>query len=235
MTVLAAPALLWIAGLLCAAIGLRASRSAKGAVVVTVAAPIPALLRLAARIPCPAHVASRLARAGDDADLVRAGLAGTLAPDALARMRAGLAMCGMALSAGLAIATPAAAVTAPLLAAAGVVAPGRWLDAPPGFAAPGALAGAAGPSRPARDLHRVGHGPRSGAAARRRAPRWDARRGGRRGPAGTLPRVPPARGLPRSHRAHRVPGGHAHHRRAAPGRGTGLPLVAARFRGRRRH
>lgn len=128
MSALAGPAPLWLAGLICAAIGLRGRRSAAGADRTgTPAGMVPGLFRAAARVPCPAAVAQRLVRATDEADVARAGLSGHLAPAALARTRAGLGLVGVLLAACLAIASPSAALTAPLLAGAGVAAPGRWI------------------------------------------------------------------------------------------------------------
>lgn len=128
MSTLLAPALLWVAGLVCAAVGLRVSRAGRGPS--TSAGPeggVPGPLRAAVRAPWPPVVVARLGRETDAAALVRAGLADALAPDALARMRAGLAGFGLLLSSSLAVLVPSAAVVIPLATGGGLAAPGRWI------------------------------------------------------------------------------------------------------------
>jgi tight adherence protein C len=118
--------LLWAAGLVCAAVGLRVSRT-DGRRALPQPGGVPALLRLAARAPSPPAFVARLARSTDTASLVRAGLADVLAPDALARMRAGLAGAGLLLSSCTTLVAPGAAVIIPLATGAGVAVPGRWI------------------------------------------------------------------------------------------------------------
>ncbi len=123
-----APVLLWAAGLLCAAIGLSARRiGAPGAPERPAASTVPAVLRVAARVPCPVAAARRLCRESDPVDIGRAGLSDRLTTEGLARMRAGLALCGVALGACLALASPIAIASVPLLGGVGAAAPGRWI------------------------------------------------------------------------------------------------------------
>ncbi|MBJ7457454.1 MAG: type II secretion system F family protein, partial [Thermoleophilia bacterium] len=69
----------------------------------------------------------RFGRETDAAALVRAGLADALAPDSLARMRAGLIGAGLLLSSSIAVLAPSAAVVIPLATGGGLAAPGRWI------------------------------------------------------------------------------------------------------------
>lgn len=121
------PLALWAAGLLCAAIGLRGQRVRVGTAMQAGTPVVPAMLRAAARVPCPASLLRRLCRAADEVDIARAGLSGSLTPDGIARTRAGLAIAGVALAGCLALMSPVAVVCGPLFAGAGVVAPGRWI------------------------------------------------------------------------------------------------------------
>ena len=125
MSLLAGPLPLWAAGVICAAIGLRGRRVAARPAPASDALSLPA--RLAMRMPCPPSLARALARDGDAAEIVRAGLAGRLDAAGLARMRAGGAVAGALVAAPLALLAPAAAVVAPLLAGLGGLAPGRWI------------------------------------------------------------------------------------------------------------
>lgn len=122
-----APILLWAAGLVCAAVGLRVSQAAPGPPAPRPPGGVPRLLRAAAHAPCPPGVAARLSRSTDGESLVRAGLAGTLGPDALVRMRTGLAGVGLVLSSFVALLAPTAAVMIPLATGGGFVVPGRWI------------------------------------------------------------------------------------------------------------
>lgn len=122
------PLLLWLIGIGCAALGLRARRiDAARAPRSAPASAVPGTLRLAARIPCPRGALAGLARDGDAQALVRAGLAGAPTPREVARMRAGLATAGAGVGASLAVLVPPAMVLAPLLAGLGLAVPGRWL------------------------------------------------------------------------------------------------------------
>ena len=122
-----APILLWVAGLICAAVGLRVSRGAGGRPAPGRPDGVPGLLRAAAQAPCPPAVVTRLGRTTDGESLVRAGLAGAFAPDALARMRAGLAGAGLLVSSCMALLAPSAAVMVPLMTVGGIAVPGRWI------------------------------------------------------------------------------------------------------------
>jgi tight adherence protein C len=122
-----APMLLWAAGLVCAAVGLRVSRAGGGRAAPRAPGEVPGVLRAASRPPWPPAAVARLGRATDGVALVRAGLADALAPDALARMRAGLAGAGLVLSSAMALLIPSAAVMIPLAAGGGVAVPGRWI------------------------------------------------------------------------------------------------------------
>ena len=122
------PAALWIAGVACAAIGLRGRRAVTpAAMTVAVAPAVPAVVRIAARVPCPPALAARLRAEGDAAQIARAGLAGQMAPEAIGRMRGGLALMGMVGGCCLALLVPIAALTAPILTGLGGAAPGRWI------------------------------------------------------------------------------------------------------------
>jgi alkylated DNA nucleotide flippase Atl1 len=119
------PLLLWLAGMTCAVVGLRTRVAAGASVPVRVPSAVPLVLRAAAAVPSPRGVVERLRRDADAAELTRAGLGGRVTTDALARMRAGLVVCGLVLSGVAVLAGPAALVLALLLAGIGVAAPDR--------------------------------------------------------------------------------------------------------------
>jgi tight adherence protein C len=131
VTALASPLVLWIAALACAAMALRVRRPAIAAPgTSSPAAPsLPAPLRLAARLPCPAALVRLALRDGDEARIARAGLGGTLTPETLARARAGAALAAAAAALPLAVVAPVAAVLAPALGLGAALAPSRWLAA----------------------------------------------------------------------------------------------------------
>lgn len=122
-----APVLLWAAGFVCAAVGLHVSRAQGGRTAPSPPGRVPGLLRAAMRLPGPASSVARLSRSTDEVSLVRAGLSRDLGPDALARMRRGLATAGLALSSCAPLLAPPAAVLIPLAVGGGVVLPGRWV------------------------------------------------------------------------------------------------------------
>lgn len=130
MSLASNPLVLWVAAIACAAMALRVRRAGPGpAAPGPGAAPAPPRsLLLAARVPCPAGLARRAGRRGDDARIARAGLAGRLSPDQLGRARAGAALAGAALALPLALAAPlVGAALAPAFALGGALAPTRWL------------------------------------------------------------------------------------------------------------
>ncbi|HEX2508273.1 MAG TPA: type II secretion system F family protein [Miltoncostaeaceae bacterium] len=131
MTALASPLVLWIAALACAAMALRVRRPAVAAPGTSSPAPpsLPAPLRLAARLPCPAALVRLALRDGDEARIARAGLGGTLTPETLARARAGAGLAAVAAALPLAVVAPMAAVLAPALGLGAALAPSRWLAA----------------------------------------------------------------------------------------------------------
>jgi tight adherence protein C len=131
VTALASPLVLWIAALACAAMALRVRRPAVAAPGTSSPAPpsLPAPLRLAARLPCPAALVRLALRDGDEARIARAGLGGALAPETLARARAGAGLAAVAAALPLAVVAPMAAVLAPALGLGAALAPSRWLAA----------------------------------------------------------------------------------------------------------
>jgi tight adherence protein C len=123
--------MLWIAAVACAAMALRVRRPAvagEGAAE-PAAGPIPAPLRLAARLPCPAALVRVAAREGDEARIARAGLTASLTPETLARARAGAGVAAAAAVLPLALVAPLAGVLAPAIGLAAAIAPSRWLAA----------------------------------------------------------------------------------------------------------
>ena len=124
MTLLAHPLTLAVAALLCAAAALRARRPEPAA---RHAGAVPAPLRLAARVPCPAVLVGLATRDGDEGRITRAGLVGVLSPERLGRARAGAALAAAALALPLAALAPAGALLAPALGLAGALLPSRWL------------------------------------------------------------------------------------------------------------
>ncbi|HVG99951.1 MAG TPA: type II secretion system F family protein [Miltoncostaeaceae bacterium] len=124
MTLLAHPLTLAVAALLCAAAALRARRPEPAA---RHAGAVPAPLRLAALVPCPAVLAGLATRDGDEGRITRAGLVGVLSPERLGRARAGAALAAAALALPLAALAPAGALLAPALGLAGALLPSRWL------------------------------------------------------------------------------------------------------------
>jgi tight adherence protein C len=126
VSLLTSPLALWAAALGCAAMALRARRPPRAAAGGSGTA-IPAPIRLAARVPCPAGLVRLLGREDDARRLGRAGLEGRLTPEALGRARAGGALAGALVALALAVLSPTAAVLAPALAAAGALWPSRWL------------------------------------------------------------------------------------------------------------
>jgi tight adherence protein C len=131
VTALASPLVLWIAALACAAMALRVRRPAVATPGTSSPAPpsLPAPLRLAARLPCPAALVRLALRDGDEARIARAGLGGTLTPETLARARAGAGLAAVAAALPLAVVAPMAAVLAPALGLGAALAPSRWLAA----------------------------------------------------------------------------------------------------------
>jgi tight adherence protein C len=131
VTIASSPIALWIAALACAAMALRARRPAPAgrATGTAAAAVVPAALRLAIRLPCPPALIRLLVRAGDEARIARAGLAGRLSAEEMGRARAGAAVALAAAALPLAAVAPAAALLAPALGLAGAMAPSRWLAA----------------------------------------------------------------------------------------------------------
>jgi tight adherence protein C len=131
VTALASPLVLWIAALACTAMALRVRRPAVAAPGTSSPAPpsLPAPLRLAARLPCPAALVRLALRDGDEARIARAGLGGTLTPETLARARAGAGLAAVAAALPLAVVAPMAAVLAPALGLGAALAPSRWLAA----------------------------------------------------------------------------------------------------------
>jgi len=126
VSIASSPLALWVAALACAAMALRARRPAAPSGLAA-RAVLPAALRLAGRLPCPAGPARALCRAQDEARIARAGLGDVLTPSVLGRARAGGALAGAGLALALALLAPPAVVLAPLLGAAGVLWPSRWL------------------------------------------------------------------------------------------------------------
>ena len=100
--------------LACAAMALRARRPAPAgrATGTAAAAVVPAALRLAIRLPCPPALIRLLVRAGDEARIARAGLAGRLSAEEMGRARAGAAVALAAVALPLAAVAPAAAAGA---------------------------------------------------------------------------------------------------------------------------
>jgi tight adherence protein C len=128
VTAATSPLALWIAALACAAMALRARLPNAAPGGAGRAAGVPALLRAAMRVPCPAGLRRLAGRDGDEARIARAGLAGLVSVGDLARARAGAALAAAALALALALAAaPAAAALAPALGLAGAIAPSRWL------------------------------------------------------------------------------------------------------------
>lgn len=127
MSAIGGPLALWAAGLICAAMGLRGRRAASRPSGGWRGEDLPGAALLAMRLPCPRALARALAREGDGAEIVQAGLAGRLGADGLARMRAGGALAGVVAAAALAVLSPAASLLAPALGGLGAMAPGRWI------------------------------------------------------------------------------------------------------------
>lgn len=121
------PLTLWLAALGCLAMALRA-RAARPRIGGGPGPPVPAVLRAAARCPAPAAVVERLTRRSDRARIAHAGLAGSVTPGEIARARAAAGCAGAALALPLALAAAPAALLAPALALAGLIAPGRWVE-----------------------------------------------------------------------------------------------------------
>jgi len=126
VSIASSPLALWVAALACAAMALRARRP-RAAGAPAGPAPVPGLIRLASRLPCPAALTRALGRAEDEARIGRAGLADALTPAMLGRARAGGGLAAAALALPAAAVAPLAVVLAPLLGAAGAYAPSRWL------------------------------------------------------------------------------------------------------------
>lgn len=122
-----APVMLWLAGLMCAAIGLRIRPGGRAMAPAPVAREVPLVFRAAGRVPCPGALVERLRRDADAIALVRAGLGSHLTADGVARIRAGMALAGLVLTTCAALAGPAALVTALLIGGVGVALPGRWI------------------------------------------------------------------------------------------------------------
>ena len=118
---------LWLAGLLCAAIGLRARGSSEQAPTPRPHVIVPTAIRTAARVPCPDRVARALRREGDERDIAAAGLIGHLGVEELARSRAGLALGGLTAGCLLAVSSPVALAAVPVLAGIGATGPGWWV------------------------------------------------------------------------------------------------------------
>jgi tight adherence protein C len=129
VTIAAHPLVLWIAALACAGMALRVRRpaAAPGAGAAPGAPSVPGPMRLAARLPLPRGLARLGARDGDEARIVRAGLAGRISPEEIARARVSGTLAAAALALPLAVAAPAAAILAPAMGLAGAIAPSRWL------------------------------------------------------------------------------------------------------------
>lgn len=123
------PLPLWALALALVALGLRERRAAARPARPAGGGPgLPVPLALASRLPWPPDLVGPLARPSDAALIVRCGLADQVPPAALARARAGAALAGLVLSAAAVLVVPAAAILAPVLVAAGLAAPGRWLS-----------------------------------------------------------------------------------------------------------
>jgi tight adherence protein C len=131
VSAIASPLTLWIAALACAAMALRVRRPpvAGEAAAAPAAGPMPAPLRLAARLPCPAALVRLARREGDEARIARAGLTASLTPETLARARAGAGVASAAAVLPLALVAPLAGVLAPAIGLAAAIAPSRWLAA----------------------------------------------------------------------------------------------------------
>jgi tight adherence protein C len=127
VSVASSPLTLWVAALACAAMALRARRPPAPGARGGSAAAVPGPIRLAARVPCPAGLARALGRDDDATRIARAGLAGALTPPVMGRARALGALAGAACVLPLAVVAPPAVALAPLLGAAGALAPSRWL------------------------------------------------------------------------------------------------------------
>lgn len=123
----AIPLLLWLAGMTCAVVGLRTRTVTSALPHERRTSAVPVVLRVARAVPSPRALVERVRRDGDQAELTRAGLGGRVTADALARMRAGLAVCGLSASVLAGLAGPAALALAVLVTGIGVAAPGRWV------------------------------------------------------------------------------------------------------------
>ena len=121
------PVLLWLAGLTCAAVGLRVRADGRATGPSCEVSGIPLAFRAARGVPSPRPLVERLRRRGDGGEVMRAGLGGRLTADGLARIRAGFAVSGLVLVLSAALAGPPALAAAALLAALGVASPGRWV------------------------------------------------------------------------------------------------------------
>lgn len=118
---------LWLACAIFVAAGLSARRSSAPARSSPRSGRLPWALRAALGVPVPRRLVDRMVRPGDEQEIARAGLTDDVSTIALARMRSGLALSGLAGAGVMALAAPAAVATAPLLAGLGAAAPGRWL------------------------------------------------------------------------------------------------------------
>lgn len=126
MSVASHPLLLWGAALACGAMALRARRPAH-ARVTRRAEGVPAVLRLAIRVPVPAGLRARAVRPGDAAAIEGAGLGGGLDARDMGAARAGAAALCMLVAAPTLLASPIAAVFVVAVGAVGAYLPSRWL------------------------------------------------------------------------------------------------------------
>jgi tight adherence protein C len=121
------PLVLWAAALACAALALRARRSACPARADDVR--LPPALRLAAAVPVPARAATLGVRRDTAEWIARAGLGERLTPHVLQRARIGGAALAAAMTAVLAVAVPGAVFLVPAVAILAFLEPDRWLRA----------------------------------------------------------------------------------------------------------
>ncbi len=124
------PALaLWGLAVASLALGLHARRAGRPAASTARPAPLPAWLRLAARLPAPAPLRRLAVRPDPAAAVASAGLGDAFSPDALVRARAGAGLAGLAAGLAAGALAPALLLLAPLGLAAGAILPDRALRA----------------------------------------------------------------------------------------------------------
>jgi tight adherence protein C len=120
------PAVLWLAALACFAVAIRARRPA-GERSAREGPRAPRALVWPAAVPFPPSLARLGSRPRTEEAVAAAALSGVVSTGLVDRARVGGAILGLAICGALALATPLAALLAPVVALAGFLLPGRIL------------------------------------------------------------------------------------------------------------